>query len=42
MITKPYATWTFVESMLVVYTPFGEWLGSDAEEGRAKLRNHFG
>ena len=42
MITISYATWTLVESMLAVYTPFGGWLGSDAEEGRAKLRNHFG
>ena len=42
MITYTYAAWTPVKSIVCGFVPSGEWLGSAANEGRAKLRYYFG
>lgn len=42
MNTDTYATWTDVVPRVCGYVPFGEWLGSAAEEGRAKQRYVLG
>jgi hypothetical protein len=38
MIAEPYAIRTLVEPIFAAYILLGGWLGSDADEGRAKQR----
>ena len=42
MIARSYAVRNDSRESFAAYMPPGEWLGSGAEEGRAKLRYYLG